>query len=210
MSNFPTSNLPMEPLMENGSGFPVLFIHGESFAYSSWNSLFDKICKHYRVIVPRLPFHSRPLTLQRRTDLISYINNFIYYNMLNSVILIASGTGAELALDFAGKYPEKILKLIVTCHFSDERITEDASQQHNLPSFVDQDSLFEFSNRYHPEDVVLKNLFFKSYHFHFPALLLLRHQAFLSTIPEFEYRNYSTSPATHPNDFLEPIKDFLK
>src|SRR5687767_3364747 len=117
MSNFPTSNLPMEPLMENGSGFPVLFIHGESFAYSSWNSLFDNICKHYRVIVPRLPFHSHPLTLQRRTDLISYINNFIYYNLLNSVILIASGTGADLALNFAEKYPEKILKLIVTCHF---------------------------------------------------------------------------------------------
>jgi pimeloyl-ACP methyl ester carboxylesterase len=193
-----TNILPTDPLIDVGSGFPILLLPGHTLDLGSWMVVIEKLSRAYRLIVPRLPFHSYPLCETRRIDIVSYISHFIDMNLLDRVIMIGSGTAAEGALEFASKFPDKIYKMIITGPI------EKSETGQLLPESMTS------KQHLHQQEEIIKRLFFEKHSESYPSLMLLANLSFSSVTPtELGYTYYPSCPVSHPAHLLERIQEFI-
>ena len=102
--------------LENGSGAPVVLIHGGLGDYREWNSQIGPLSRHYRVIVysrrynyPNnnveiLPDHSAIVEARDLAALLDALN-------LERVHMVGYSYGALTALFFATEHPERVCSL---------------------------------------------------------------------------------------------------
>jgi 2-hydroxy-6-oxonona-2,4-dienedioate hydrolase len=102
-----------KPLLDAGEGEPVILLHGLFGNLSNWGHVVDEFKTTHRVLIPRLPFYTRPITRQRLDDLVDYINDFIEENQLQKIILMGNSLGGHVALLYAWKYPALVRRLVL-------------------------------------------------------------------------------------------------
>jgi len=102
--------------LENGSGAPVVLIHGGLGDYREWNSQIGRISSHYRVIaysrrynypnnnVEILPDHSAIVEARDLAALLDALK-------LERVHIVGYSYGALTALFFAAEHPERVRSL---------------------------------------------------------------------------------------------------
>ena len=101
---------------DEGNGKIIIFIHGLSDTLHYWDSLTAKLINNYRIIRYDLRGHGKSglgaedITIDTYTDDLYYIFEKLNVSQAN---IVGFSLGSSIALNFAAKYPDKVLSLIL-------------------------------------------------------------------------------------------------
>jgi pimeloyl-ACP methyl ester carboxylesterase len=104
---------------EDGSGPPVVFLHGALVDGRLWEPVVQRLRDRARCIVPELPLGSHELPLREDADLSPHglaalIAGFLEALDLRGVTLVGNDTGGGLAQLVAVRHPERLGRLVLT------------------------------------------------------------------------------------------------
>jgi len=97
-----------------GEGKPVVLLHGLFGNLSNWGHVGYEFTATHRVLIPRLPLYSTPLSVERLNDLVRYLEEFIDVHTKDKVILMGNSLGGQIAVLYAYQNPSRIDKLVLT------------------------------------------------------------------------------------------------
>jgi pimeloyl-ACP methyl ester carboxylesterase len=135
---------------EEGSGLPVLLLHGFAEDGQIWDGLVPRLSPYCRLLIPDLPGSGRSALLPGEPSIDSLaetIKKFIDGLGLDTCVLIGHSMGGYISLAFAEKYPQR-LKAFGFFHstaYADSeekraarRKSIDFIRQHGAASFIRQ------------------------------------------------------------------------
>jgi len=96
---------------EEGSGLPVLLLHGFAEDGHIWDELVPRLSSHCRLLIPDLPGSGRSTLLPGEPSIDSLadtIGAFIDQLGLDTCVLIGHSMGGYVSLAFAEKYPRRL------------------------------------------------------------------------------------------------------
>lgn len=100
--------------IEEGSGEPLMLLHGLFGALSNFAHLIEHFKTSYKVVVPMLPLFDLDLLNTSVGGLKKYVNRFVETRGYNNIHLLGNSLGGHVALVYILKNPEKIKSLILT------------------------------------------------------------------------------------------------
>lgn len=100
--------------VEEGSGEPLVLLHGLFGALSNFQSLIEYFRNHYKVVVPMLPLLEMDILHTSVGGLAKFVNKFLDARKLDAVNLLGNSLGGHVALVHTLKHPERIKSLILT------------------------------------------------------------------------------------------------
>lgn len=100
--------------LDEGSGEPLVLLHGLFGALSNFQPLVEYFRHHYRVIVPILPLLEMDILHTSVGGLAKFVHKFLELKDLNEVHLLGNSLGGHVALVHTLKHPERIKSLILT------------------------------------------------------------------------------------------------
>lgn len=107
-----------------GSGAPLLLLHPSPMSSGFMQPLIDNLCDLADVIAPDTPGYGNSDPLPNPSDDLSayvqWLGDFIQTLGFDRVGLYGSATGAQIAIEFANTYPEKLHYLLLdnAAHFN--------------------------------------------------------------------------------------------
>lgn len=102
-----------KPLFDVGQGEPIILLHGLFGNLSNWGHVAYEFTSTHRVLIPRLPFYSNPITKERLDDLVDYIETFVEEHGFEKIILMGNSLGGHVALLYAWRHPNKVKRLVL-------------------------------------------------------------------------------------------------
>ena len=104
---------------EDGTGEPLLFVHGVLVNGSLWRNVVPRLSKDFRCVVPDWPFGSHETPLSPDADLsppalAQMIVDFMDAVGLESVTLVGNDTGGALCQLVATEHPDRVSRLVLT------------------------------------------------------------------------------------------------
>lgn len=100
--------------IEEGSGEPLVLLHGLFGALSNYHPVIDHFKSKYKVIVPMLPLFDLDIFHTTVGGLEKYVHKFIEARDYNNIHLLGNSLGGHVALVHILKHPERIKALILT------------------------------------------------------------------------------------------------
>ncbi len=100
--------------VEEGSGEPLVLLHGLFGALSNFELLIEYFRKHNTVIVPILPLLDMDILHTSVGGLAKFVNKFLEARELDKVNLLGNSLGGHVALLHTLKNPSRIKSLILT------------------------------------------------------------------------------------------------
>ncbi|RYY22708.1 MAG: alpha/beta fold hydrolase [Chitinophagaceae bacterium] len=100
--------------IEEGTGEPLVLLHGLFGALSNFMDLIEYFRKHYKVVVPMLPLFELDLLHTSVGGLEKFVHKFIEHKDYRQVHLLGNSLGGHVALLHALKHPERIKSLTLT------------------------------------------------------------------------------------------------
>lgn len=103
--------------IDQGSGYPVVFLPGALADYRIWSQQADEFSRHYRTIITnrryqfpeKYPAGGMSSVSENCDDLLQLLNHL----GLKKITLVGHSYGGYIALAFAEKYPEMVSKLVL-------------------------------------------------------------------------------------------------
>ncbi|MDB9723358.1 alpha/beta hydrolase [Polaribacter sp.] len=121
---------------DEGTGFPIVLIHGTGASLHTYDAWTKQLSKNYRVIRLDLPAFgltgpnkNAEYSIERYTQ---FLSQFLEKIKVDKFHLAGNSLGGNIAWNYAAEYPEKVLKLILI----------DAS---GLPTFTPQPIIFKMA-----------------------------------------------------------------
>jgi pimeloyl-ACP methyl ester carboxylesterase len=104
---------------DQGTGTPVVLIHGLLVNGSVWDRLVPLLAAHARCIVPDLPLGSHTVPMRKGADLSApgiarLIAELLERLELDDVTLVGNDTGGALCQIIAARHPERLGRLVLT------------------------------------------------------------------------------------------------
>jgi len=99
-----------------GQGDPLVIIHGGGDGARAWEKNMAELSENYTVYVPDLPGygHSQPLEGDYYIpEMVEFVDEFAHNLGLKSFYLVGHSMGGGIALNYALKFPQKIMKLVL-------------------------------------------------------------------------------------------------
>jgi pimeloyl-ACP methyl ester carboxylesterase len=100
--------------IEEGSGEPLMLLHGLFGALSNFQDLINHFSKTHKVVVPMLPLLELDLLHTSVGGLQKFVKNFIEHRNYTNINLLGNSLGGHVALVHILKNPERIKSLILT------------------------------------------------------------------------------------------------
>lgn len=100
--------------IEEGTGEPLVLLHGLFGALSNFMDLIEYFKQHYKVVVPILPLFELDLLHTSVGGLEKFVHKFIEHKDYRQVHLLGNSLGGHVALLHALKHPERIKSLTLT------------------------------------------------------------------------------------------------
>lgn len=100
--------------IEEGSGEPLVLLHGLFGALSNFNPLIEYFCQYNKVVVPILPLLEMDILHTSVGGLAKFVNRFLEARDFQNVHLLGNSLGGHVALVHTLKHPERIKSLILT------------------------------------------------------------------------------------------------
>ena len=100
--------------IDEGSGEPLVLLHGLFGALSNWGTVVDRFSSKYRVIIPLLPIYTMPIKQAGLEKLNEFVERFVVCQKLENMNLVGNSLGGHVGLIYTLKNPEKVKKLILT------------------------------------------------------------------------------------------------
>lgn len=103
---------------DEGSGDPLLFVHGVVVNGDLWRKVVPPLAKDFRCIVPDWPLGSHSAPMRADADLsppglARLIADFVEALELDSVVLVGNDTGGALAQIVAAEHPDRVRRLVL-------------------------------------------------------------------------------------------------
>jgi len=121
---------------DEGTGLPIVLIHGTGASLHTYDAWTKQLSKNYRVIRLDLPAFgltgpnkNAEYSIERYTQ---FLSQFLEKIKADKFHLVGNSLGGNIAWNYAAEYPEKVLKLILI----------DAS---GLPTFTPQPAIFKMA-----------------------------------------------------------------
>jgi pimeloyl-ACP methyl ester carboxylesterase len=100
--------------IEQGSGEPLILLHGLFGALSNWEDVVSRFSENYRVIIPLLPIYTMPLRQAGLSGLNKFVEDFIEHKEIPDYNLIGNSLGGHVGLIHTLANPTKVKRLILT------------------------------------------------------------------------------------------------
>lgn len=100
--------------IEEGSGEPLVLLHGLFGALSNFRSLIEYFRQHNKVVVPMLPLLEMDILHTSVGGLAKFVHKFLEARDLKEVHLLGNSLGGHVALVHTLKHPERIKSVILT------------------------------------------------------------------------------------------------
>lgn len=100
--------------VEEGSGEPLVLLHGLFGALSNFHSLINYFSNYNRVVVPMLPLLEMDILHTSVGGVAKFVHKFLEARDLNGVHLLGNSLGGHVALVHTLKHPERIKSLTLT------------------------------------------------------------------------------------------------
>ena len=100
--------------LEEGTGEPLVLLHGLFGALSNFKDLVDHFKQSYRVIIPLLPLFDLTLLETSVAGLSRFVTKFIEHQQLKDVHLLGNSLGGHVGLVYVLKHPEKVKTITLT------------------------------------------------------------------------------------------------
>jgi 2-hydroxy-6-oxonona-2,4-dienedioate hydrolase len=100
--------------VEEGTGEPLLLLHGLFGALSNFKDLVDHFKNTYHVIIPLLPLYDLTLLETSVSGLARYVQKFIEHQKLKNIHLLGNSLGGHIGLVYALKHQELIKTITLT------------------------------------------------------------------------------------------------
>ncbi|MBL7943670.1 MAG: alpha/beta fold hydrolase, partial [Flavobacteriales bacterium] len=100
--------------IEEGSGKPLVLLHGLFGALSNFREVLDHFKTRYTVVIPMLPLYSMPVLSTGVKTLGHFLRDFINHKQWDSVHLLGNSLGGHVALIYTREFPQKVSSLILT------------------------------------------------------------------------------------------------
>jgi pimeloyl-ACP methyl ester carboxylesterase len=100
--------------IEEGSGEPLVLLHGLFGALSNFQSLIEYFRNYNKVIVPMLPLLDMDILHTSVGGLAKFVHRFLEARQLEDVHLLGNSLGGHVGLVHTLKHPERIKSLILT------------------------------------------------------------------------------------------------
>ena len=100
--------------IEEGSGEPLVLLHGLFGALSNFRSLIEYFRQHNKVVVPMLPLLEMDILHTSVGGLAKFVNKFLEARDLKDVHLLGNSLGGHVGLVHILKHPERVKSLILT------------------------------------------------------------------------------------------------
>ena len=100
--------------IEEGTGEPLVLLHGLFGALSNFQPLIEYFKHHNRVIVPMLPLLEMDILHTSVGGLAKFVHKFLEAKQFENVHLLGNSLGGHVALVHLLKHPERVKSLILT------------------------------------------------------------------------------------------------
>ncbi|HMO33989.1 MAG TPA: alpha/beta fold hydrolase [Lacibacter sp.] len=100
--------------IEEGSGEPLILLHGLFGALSNFRELIEYFRQHNTVVVPMLPLFELDLLHTTVGGLEKFVHRFIEARNYQQVHLLGNSLGGHVALVHALRHPQRLKSLILT------------------------------------------------------------------------------------------------
>lgn len=100
--------------VEEGTGEPLVLLHGLFGALSNFKDLVEHFRKSHRVIIPLLPLYDLTILETSVGGLAKYVHKFFDAQKLRNVHLLGNSLGGHVGLVFALKHPELMKTITLT------------------------------------------------------------------------------------------------
>ena len=100
--------------VEEGSGEPIVFLHGLFGALSNWDGVIEGFNSTHKVIIPLLPIYSINLKKAGIKGLTEYVTNFINHMGLKEFTLVGNSLGGHIGLVYTLQNQDKVKSLVLT------------------------------------------------------------------------------------------------
>ena len=104
---------------EDGTGEPLLFVHGVIVNGDLWRKVVPQLSKDFRCIVPDWPLGSHEIPMSPDADLTPpglarLVVEFMDALGLETVTLVGNDTGGAVCQMVAAEYPDRVARLVLT------------------------------------------------------------------------------------------------
>lgn len=100
--------------IEEGTGEPLILLHGLFGALSNFSDLIEYFRHHYKVVVPMLPLFELDLLHTSVGGLEKFVTKFIETRDYRGIHLLGNSLGGHVALLHVLRHPERIRSLTLT------------------------------------------------------------------------------------------------
>ena len=100
--------------VEEGTGEPLVLLHGLFGALSNFKDLVDGFKDKYKVIIPLLPLYDLTLIETSVSGLSKYVQKFIEHQKLTNIHLLGNSLGGHVGLVYTLKHQERIRSITLT------------------------------------------------------------------------------------------------
>jgi pimeloyl-ACP methyl ester carboxylesterase len=105
--------------VDQGSGPPVVFVHGLFVDHELWLPVIEKLSRTHRCIAPDLPLGSHTLPMHRDADLspagmARLVADFLAALDLKDVTLVGNDSGGAISQLTVADHPARISRLVLT------------------------------------------------------------------------------------------------
>ncbi len=100
--------------IDEGSGEPLVLLHGLFGALSNWGTVVDRFSVNYRVIIPLLPIYTMPVKQAGLEKLNEFLEEFVAHMQLDHMNLVGNSLGGHIGLIYTLRNPTKVKRLILT------------------------------------------------------------------------------------------------
>lgn len=100
--------------IDEGSGEPLVLLHGLFGALSNWEDVVGKFSQNYRVLIPLLPIYDMPLKKAGLDALTDFVEGFVDLMGIKDMTLIGNSLGGHVALIYTLRHQDNIKRLVLT------------------------------------------------------------------------------------------------
>jgi 2-hydroxy-6-oxonona-2,4-dienedioate hydrolase len=105
-----TCNLPIAGCKT----YDLVLLHGLFGTLSNWQTVYGEFSREHSIYVPTLPLFDQSIASSPLDKLVIFLKNYLDNKGLQQIILVGNSLGGHLALLFTLKYPDHVIKLILT------------------------------------------------------------------------------------------------
>lgn len=100
--------------VEQGTGQPLVLLHGLFGALSNWEAVLNEFSADYRVIIPLMPIYKKTKVSTTVDGLAGFVQEFLDYKGIGKSIVLGNSLGGHIALVFALNNPDRVMAMALT------------------------------------------------------------------------------------------------